>query len=130
MKNLKYNQIVWILVLLIAVTTMLCSCSTQMTFVSKTAPIEDIINYNTLYPMARYDSCRQIKKKFFHGNTLLIYMQDKSYVVIWGKKKKCKFRKNEMLYYKVEKWYSPGFPGSHCKYFLSNRDESIKYSLL
>ena len=107
----------------------LCSCSTMRIYsVSETSPVNDIIEWNTLYPMARYDSSKLIPKQFLEGRSMIIYMQDSSYVTVWTKK--CEFRKNEMLYYIVEKWYSPGFPGSWCKYFLVNKEQTIKHTLV
>ena len=80
-----------------------------------------------LTKLGRYDTSVVIRDTFFKGSTTIIYMQDDSCVVIWGKK--CEFRKNEMLYAKAEWWAAlPG--GSHWRYFLINEDNNIRYSLL
>jgi len=80
-----------------------------------------------LTKLGRYDTSIVIKPGFMKGKQTIVYMQDDSCVVIWGKE--CKFRKNEMLYAKAEWWgVSPG--ASHWKYFLINEDDNIRYTLL
>jgi len=76
--------------------------------------------------LGRYDTNCVIPAKWHHGTTTIVYMQDDSCVIIWGKK--CEFRKNEMLYAKAEWWgAAPG--SSHWKYFLINKEETIRYSI-
>lgn len=128
MKALNHNQIIWILVVLIAITTMLCSCTAGKMHKSGIyIRSTDVIEWDTLYPIAKYDSCRLLKRKFLESYSTLIYLQGTTCVI---EGKKCEFKVNEMLYYKAEKWYPPDFSGSHCKYFISNEDESIKYPKL
>jgi len=82
---------------------------------------------NCLTELGRYDTSVVIKEHWFKGSTTIVYMQDTSCVVIWGKE--CAFRKNEMLYAKAEWWSTP--PGmGHWKYVLMNEDDNIHYRLL
>ncbi len=128
MKPLTHNQIIWILVVLVAIVMALCSCTANK--IHKSGPYirsADTVKVNVLYPIAKYDSCKLFKRKYLQGYCTLIYLQNSSCAI---EGKKCKFRKGEMLYYKVEKWYPPDFSGSYYKYFISNKDESIKYPKL
>jgi len=79
------------------------------------------------YELGRYDTSSVIRENFLKGTTTIVYLQDDSCVVIWGKK--CKFRKNEILYAKAEWWATPP-GGAHWKYFLVNDKGTIRYSLL
>lgn len=130
MKRLTHNQIVWILVLFVAVAMMLCSCTAGKKmhksgiYIAPYARSADTIKVNVLYPMAEYDSCKSFKRKHLQGYCTLIYLQNSSCVI---EGKKCEFKKGEMLYYKVVKWHQPDFNGSYFKYIISNKDESIKY---
>ena len=74
--------------------------------------------------LGRYDTNQLIKGNFLKGTSTIIHLSDNSCVVIWGKK--CKFQKDELLFVKGEYWSSM----RHCKYFLVNEPETLKYSLL
>ena len=79
-----------------------------------------------LQELGLYDTCATIKENFFKGRTIIVYLQDDSCVVIWGKK--CEIEKGEMLYAKAEWWATPP-GGCHWKYFLVNKEKTIRYSL-
>ncbi len=82
-----------------------------------------------LTQLGRYDTSVVIAPGFMKGKQTIVYMQDDSCVMIWGKT--CEFRKNEMLYVKAEWWATPpGTWSNHWKYFLINKDKSLRYSLL
>ena len=105
--------------MLFTIAIALCSCMVQ-----RQLPFND---EDCLTILGRYDTSQVIKENFFTGSTTIIYLQDDSCIVIWGKK--CAFRKNEMLYAKAEWWSHP--PGvGHWKYFLINEDNNIRYALL
>ena len=99
----------------------LCSCSTHKYVSSrKTWKCE-------LQPLGTYDTSSVIRENFLKGNTTIIYLQDDSCIVIWGKK--CEFIKGDSLFAKAEWWATPP-GGSHWKYFLVNKEKTIRYSLL
>lgn len=106
---------------------MLMSCGTTTYTVGESPISDEDVQWNTLYPLARYDTSNTIKGTFVQGKSTIIYMQDSSCVVIWGKH--CNFRKNEMLYWVAERWHNPGYPGSICKYFVTNEEMTIRYRL-
>ena len=105
--------------MLFTIAIALCSCMAQ-----RQLPFND---EDCLTILGRYDTSQVIKENFFTGSTTIIYLQDDSCIVIWGKK--CEIEKGEMLYAKAEWWATPP-GGSHWKYFLINEDETIRYSLL
>ncbi len=107
----------------------LCSCHTLRTYpIAMAEPTGELAEWNTLYPMARYDTSRVIKMNLLKGNTTIIYLSDITEIEIEGKY--CEFRKNDMLYYFCEKWYSPGTGMAYGVYFVSNMDQSITYKML
>ncbi len=107
--------------LLLALIIIMAGCSYSRYTLRPPPPIED------LQKMARYDTSVLLKKRFIQAPTMLVCMQDSSSMVIWAKE--CEFFKNEMLYVLAESWYSPGFPGSGCHYFLINEEGTLKYTI-
>ncbi len=83
--------------------------------------------WTCLTTLGQYDTSSVIRENFFKGSTTIIYLQDDSCVVIWGKK--CEFDRGDSLFAKAEWWATPP-GGSHWKYFLINKDKSLRYSLL
>ena len=107
--------------LILAITLSLLSCSTQRKF----SPSKK--NWDCLTILGTYDTSCVIKENWLHGSTTIIYLQDDSCIVIWGKK--CEFNRGDSLYAKAEWWATPP-GGSHWKYFLIIEDDNIRYTLL
>lgn len=99
------------------VAILLCSCMAHR-------PLS--FTEDCLTILGKYDTSCVIRKNFFKGSTTIVFLQDDSCVVIWGKK--CEIKKGDMLYAKAEWWATPP-GGEHWKYFLINKDRSIRYSL-
>jgi len=76
-----------------------------------------------LQKLGQYDTSCMIKENFLKGTTTLVFMDDDSCVVIWGKK--CEFNRGDSLFVKAE-WWAPG----HWRYFLVDKNKTHKYSLL
>lgn len=124
MKNLKRHPVDYLLIVIVIIGTILLICSScagyKGTFIEPSRGRQEC----ELQPLGKYDTSAIVKENFFKGSTTTIYLQDDSYVSIWGKK--CNFVKNEMIYAKPEFWGSIGL----WKHFAVNKELSKRYTLL
>jgi len=102
----------------ILLLTLLCSCTMFKPVIKPECELQYL---------GRYDTCCTIKENFLKGTTTIVFMDDDSCVVIWGKK--CEFDKGDSLFAEARWWSTPP-GGAHWKYFLVNEDKTLKYSLL
>jgi hypothetical protein len=104
----------------------LLSCSTWDKIVGT-----DYWNEECIERYAVYDSSNFIPKKWYHGQTMIVYMTDSTdtlcCAIIWGKE--CNFTPGEMLYIKAKRWHSPGTGTPYWKEFLVNENQSLIYTI-
>ena len=106
------------MVLLLILSIAFISCLTLK------KPIKDIENYESYQYHGTFDTCLTIEGGFLHGKNTLIFTKNDT-ISIWGKK--CEFSKGDSIYSYGEIWNSPR--GPFCKYFIIDKDKTLKYSI-